>query len=118
MRRPLTQLDYAFIPPLGYYWPTGHLNDSLTGNVYGGEPVGNEPPKEKPRHRGARGLGKVYRAWTEPAEARPAHLPARGRRQCDARGAAMRLSTRTMLALWPSMARRLMIRMRSVMPLA
>jgi len=49
-------------------------------------------PEEKPRGEAA-GLWEVYRAWTEPAEARPTHLPAGGRRQCDVRGAAMRLST-------------------------
>ena len=49
-------------------------------------------PKEKPRGEAA-GLWEVYRAWTEPAEARPTHLPAGGRRQCDVTGATMRLST-------------------------
>ena len=47
-------------------------------------------PKEKPRGEEA-GPWKVYRAW-EPDEARPAHLPAGGRRQCDVRGTNIRLS--------------------------
>ena len=37
-----------------------------------------DPPKEKPRGQEA-GPWEVYRAW-EPDEARPAHLPAGGRR--------------------------------------
>ena len=50
------------------------------------------PERKKPRGEVA-GPWEVYRAWTEPAEARPAHLPVGGRRQCDLRGATMRLST-------------------------